>query len=122
MRVSQFTESRKAQMVEQYRAGASSSVVARRFGCSDRTVMRLARARLGAAEFEDLKQQNRRRSVQSTTTAVTTPAPAAAASRSPSSAAQNKPAGSDVGPFTESRKAQMVGWCQQQRGGQALRL
>ena len=109
MRVSQFTESQTVQMVEQYRAGASSVVVARRFGCSDRTVMRLVRARLGSAEFEALKQQNRKRSAQSpaTTTTPATPDPAAA-SRNPAAAAQNKSAGSGAGPLTESRKAQMV--------------
>ena len=57
----QLTERQKAQVVEQYRAGNSSVVVGRRFGCSDRTVMRLVRSRLSAAELEALKERNRRR-------------------------------------------------------------
>ena len=106
MRASQFTESQKAQIVEQYRAGASSVVVGKRFGCSDRTVMRFVRARLGAAEFEALKQQNRKRPVPAHSAAAA-PDPDAT-SRHHSSAAQNKPAGDGAGQFTESQKAQIV--------------
>ena len=106
MSASQFTESQKAQMVEQYRAGDSSVVVGKRFGCSDRTVMRFVRDRLGPAEFEALKQQNRRRPVQPHTT-PSTPDPAAAPQNHPS-AARNKPASGGTGQLTESQKVQMV--------------
>ena len=106
MSASQFTESQKAQMVEQYRAGDSSVVVGKRFGCSDRTVMRFVRDRLGPAEFEALKQQNRRRPAQPHTT-PSTPDPAAAPQNHPS-AARNKPASGGTGQLTESQKVQMV--------------
>ena len=79
MSASQFTESQKAQMVEQYRAGHSSVAVGKRFGCSDRTVMRFVRDLVGATEFEALKERNR-------------------------SAAQRKPASNFTGQFTESQR------------------
>ena len=106
MRASQFTENQKAQMVEQYCAGDSSVAVGKRFGCSDRTVMRFVRDHLGPAEFEALKQQNRRRPVQPHTTPAT-PDPAAGL-QDQASAAQSKSAGGGTGHFTESQKAQMV--------------
>ena len=85
----QFTERQKAQMVEQYRAGSSSVAVGKRFGCSDRTVMRLVRSRLSSAELEALKEQNRKRPAQ----AQATPATAT---------------GGATGPLTERQKDQMV--------------
>ena len=58
MTPSRFTERQKAQIVEQYRAGSSSADVGKRFGCSDRTVMRIVRSRLSAAELETCKARN----------------------------------------------------------------
>ena len=78
----QFTERQKAQMVEQYRAGNSSVAVGRRFGCSDRTVMRLVRSRLSSAELEALKEQNRKRPAQAQATPASPPAAPLANSRS----------------------------------------
>ena len=100
-----LTERQKAQMVEHYRAGNSSVAVAKRFGCSDRTVMRLVRARLSTAELEALKEKNRKRSPQARTPA-TGPAPSPAAKSHPSAA--RKSTGGAPGPLTERQKAQMV--------------
>ena len=106
MRANQFTESQKAKMVEQYRAGDSSIAVAKRFGCSDRTVMRCVWDRLGPVEFEALKQKNRKRPTQP----HTTPAPATTPRNHPSAPGhpEIKPAGSGPGQFTDSQRAEMV--------------
>ena len=99
----QFTERQKAQMVEAYRAGSSSVAVGKRFGCSDRTVMRLVRSRLGAAELEALKEQNRKRSAP-----VTPGGPSAVVRKDPPPASAPQAAGGATGQFTERQKAQMV--------------
>ena len=106
MPASQFTERQKAQMVEQYRAGNSSVAVGKRFGCSDRTVMRFVRDRLGPGEFEALKEQNRKRPAQPQATPAT-PDPSPAPKNRPS-APRRKPSSSATGQFTERQKAQMV--------------
>ena len=93
----QFTESQKARIVEQYRAGHSSVAVGKRFGCSDRTVMRLVRARLSSAELEALKEQNRKRPQTHTTPATPDP-----------SATQKKPTDGATGQLTERQKARIV--------------
>ena len=108
MQASQFTESQKAQIVEQYRAGDSSRVVAKRFDCSDRTVMRFVRDRLDPAEFEALKQQNRKRTAQTQSTTSAAPQEPTAAAQTPSPAPKNKPARGGTGGLTESQKAQIV--------------
>ncbi|MCY3654449.1 MAG: transposase family protein, partial [Cyanobacteria bacterium MAG IRC1_bin_28] len=71
MPASRFTERQKAQIVEQYRAGSSSVAVGKRFGCSDRTVMRIVRSRLSAAELETRKVQSHRQPARTTTAADT---------------------------------------------------
>ena len=58
---SRLTESQKGQMAEQYRSGSTSGTIAKRFGCSDRTVMRIVRSRLSAAEMASCKAHNRKR-------------------------------------------------------------
>ena len=72
MPASRFTERQKAQIVEQYRAGSSSVAVGKRFGCSDRTVMRIVRSRLSAAELETRKVQSHRQPARTTTAAADT--------------------------------------------------
>jgi len=52
-------------MVEQYRAGSSSVDVGKRFGCSDRTVMRIVRSRLSAAELETCKARSYKKQARS---------------------------------------------------------
>ena len=106
MPASQFTERQKAQMVEQYRAGNSSVAVGKRFGCSDRTVMRFVRDRLGPGEFEALKEQNRKQPAQAHGTPET-PDPSVASKNRPS-AARTKPTSSATGQFTERQKDQIV--------------
>ncbi|KKZ10486.1 MAG: hypothetical protein TE42_10005, partial [Candidatus Synechococcus spongiarum SP3] len=51
--------------------GSSSGAVGKRFGCSDRTVMRFVRDRLGSKEFEALKEQNRKRPTRAHATPAT---------------------------------------------------
>jgi len=65
MTPSRFTERQKGQMVEQYRAGSSSVDVGKRFGCSDRTVMRIVRSRLSAAELETCKARSYKKQARS---------------------------------------------------------
>ena len=98
---SQLTEHQKVQIVEQYRAGDSSSIVAKRVGCSDKTVMRLLHARLSTTELEALKAQNRRKlakrqSSAASKTTVTT------------SSAVGSPKGASANRLTESQKVQIV--------------
>lgn len=72
MTPSRLTESQKAQIVEQYRAGNSSVDVGKRFGCSDRTVMRIARSRLSAAELETCKARSHKKPARPTPAAADT--------------------------------------------------
>ncbi len=104
----QFTERQKAQMVEAYRAGSSSVAVGKRFGCSDRTVMRLVRSRLGAAELEALKERNRKRSAPAHPAPTTSGSPSAVVRKDPPAASAPRAAGGATGQFTEYQKAQMV--------------
>ena len=105
MPANQLTESQKTQIAEQYRSGGSSVAIGKRFGCSDRTVMRIARSRLSTVEMEALKQQNRKRPKPSQP-APTTPAAAAVSKQQPSVA--NKPVGGTTGQLSESQKAQIA--------------
>ena len=108
MFTSQLTESQKAQMTEQYRAGSKSAAVAKRFGCSDRTVMRIVRSRLSAAEMEACKEKNRKRPGQAPPTRAARKAPAVAKKVPPSPPATSKPSDAVAGRLTESQKAQMT--------------
>ena len=106
MPASQLTEQQKKQIVEHYRAGDSSGAVAKRFGCSDRTVMRLVRAQLSTSELEALKEKNRKRSAA--TQAPTATEPAAVMKKHPSVTRKTSKGGAATGQLTEEKKKQIV--------------
>ena len=101
----QLTESQKDRMVEEYRAGSSSVAIGKRFGCSDRTVMRIVRSRLSAVEIEACKEQNRKRPAR-TQPAGTAKETTDVSKNHPFT--PRKPPGDATGRSTESRKARMV--------------
>ena len=59
---SRLSEDEKAQILAEYCAGSTSGAVGKRHECSDRTVMRIAEARLTPEELEKCKKQNRKQS------------------------------------------------------------
>jgi hypothetical protein len=60
MAASRLSDSQKAELVERYRQGESSSELAAAYGCSANTVSRTVKAALDPAEYDRLKQQRQR--------------------------------------------------------------
>lgn len=60
--MSRIPEHNKDQMLAEYRAGKLSAEIAKRFHCSDRTVIRIVKSLMDPKEFEKRKKQNRKQS------------------------------------------------------------
>ena len=103
-----LTELQKTQIVEQYRAGSSSVAVGKRFGCSDRTVMRLVQARLSAADLEARKEQSRKQPPQPPHPATASATASGAKPAVPIVRKPTKVAGGGPGRLTELQKTQIV--------------
>jgi hypothetical protein len=61
MPASRLSEGQRAEMVEKFRQGVATVVLANTYDCSPNTVSRLVRAAMDEAEYERLKRQRQRR-------------------------------------------------------------
>lgn len=61
MPASRLSEEQRAEMVEKFRQGVATVVLANTYDCSPNTVSRLVRAAMDGAEYELLKRQRQRR-------------------------------------------------------------
>ncbi len=95
MAATRLSDSQKTELVERYRAGASSQDLAEAYGCSANTVSRVVRLALGDDEYDRIKRQRSRRrstveepvSAAEAIPAVPADAPAVEAAETPAEAA-----------------------------------
>ena len=61
MPASRLSDGQRAEMVEKFRQGVATVVLANTYDCSPNTVSRLVKAAMDGAEYERLKRQRQRR-------------------------------------------------------------
>ncbi len=90
MAATRLSDSQKTELVERFRAGASSQDLAEAYGCSANTVSRVVRLALGDDDYDRIKRQrSRRRSPVEEPVAAADAALAVSTEAAPSSAADD---------------------------------